>query len=88
MFCIWLQNARKTLGLTQKELAAHLKLSASTLGMYEQGRRRPSPKAKARLRMFFSRTEIGSPSTFLPGAPANRQFRQEVQASRHPSPHP
>ena len=60
MFCIWLKKSRRELGLTQRALGRETGLNPSTLGMYEQGRRRPSPKAKARLRMFFSRTEIGS----------------------------
>lgn len=34
---------RKALGLTQRELAAMLDVSPSTLGMYEQGRRLPTP---------------------------------------------
>lgn len=33
---------RREAGMSQAELAAHLKISASAVGMYEQGRREPS----------------------------------------------
>lgn len=33
---------RKSVGLTQAELARHMHVSPSTIGMYEQGRRLPA----------------------------------------------
>lgn len=36
-----LKKIRENLGLTQKQLAAELNIAASTVGMYEQGRRQP-----------------------------------------------
>ncbi|MBR0183631.1 MAG: helix-turn-helix transcriptional regulator [Clostridia bacterium] len=39
-----LRYFRKKMGFTQKELAKKLNISASTIGMYEQGRREPDFK--------------------------------------------
>ena len=39
-----LRYFRKKMGFTQKELAQKLNISASTIGMYEQGRREPDFK--------------------------------------------
>lgn len=44
---------RKTAGLSQKELAKMLKISHSTIGMYEQGRREPSLEVLISLSCIF-----------------------------------
>ena len=54
MFSVWLRDSRGKLGLTQRELGAQVGLSASALGMYEQGRRVPGAGTAARLRLFFA----------------------------------
>ncbi len=41
MFSEKLRRLRKERGFTQQELAEQLNVSASTIGMYEQGRRKP-----------------------------------------------
>ncbi len=41
MFHIRAKELREKLGLTQQQLSEKLKISASTVGMYEQGRREP-----------------------------------------------
>ena len=41
IFGIRLKKSRLNSGLTQAQLANKLKVSASTIGMYEQGRREP-----------------------------------------------
>lgn len=40
-YCKKLKLAREKLGITQCELADKLRVSASSIGMYEQGRREP-----------------------------------------------
>ena len=40
-YCKKLKHAREKLGITQYELADKLRVSASSIGMYEQGRREP-----------------------------------------------
>ena len=42
-----LSNRRKALGLTQAELGKKLKLSESTISLYEAGKRFPEGKAPA-----------------------------------------
>lgn len=42
-----IRRYREAAGLTQKELADRLKVSPSTVGMYEQGRRTPDADALA-----------------------------------------
>ena len=54
MFCTQLRALRVSLGLTQRAMAGALGLSASALGMYEQGRRVPGPKTAARMARFFA----------------------------------
>lgn len=49
MFHTELRAIRRALGMTQGQLAGLMGLSASTLGMYEQGRRIPSRPAAARM---------------------------------------
>ncbi len=49
MFGIELKHRRKAAGLTQAQLGRLAGVSASGVGMIEQGRRQPSPKARARL---------------------------------------
>ncbi len=49
MFGYELRCRRKAAGLTQAQLGRLTGLSASAVGMLEQGRRAPSPKARARL---------------------------------------
>jgi transcriptional regulator with XRE-family HTH domain len=44
---------RRGMGLSQAELAAHLHISASAVGMYEQGRREPSLKGIVELARVF-----------------------------------
>ena len=51
---------RRTKGLSQAELARRLKISASAMGMYEQGRREPS----AQILVALAR-ELGVSTDFL-----------------------
>lgn len=48
-FCKNLKNTRITLGLTQAQLANKLNMSPSTIGMYEQGRRKPNIESLRKL---------------------------------------
>ena len=61
MFCVWLKKSRRELGLTQRALGRETGLNPSTLGMYEQGRRRPGPKNRARIREFFRERGVEMP---------------------------
>ncbi len=45
---------RRSAGISQAELAQKLKISPSTVGMYEQGRREPSVETLAELSRVFS----------------------------------
>ena len=49
-----IKELRKNAGLTQSELAAKLGISASAVGMYEQGRREPDREMLLRLCSVFS----------------------------------
>ena len=64
---------RKEAGLSQAELAEKLQISASAMGMYEQGRREPSAQ------MLVSLAQILGVTTdyLLTGAPAPDQ-REEL----------
>ena len=44
---------RKRMGLSQEQLAKRINVCASTIGMYEQGRREPSAKILADLAKVF-----------------------------------
>lgn len=65
-YCKKLKFAREKLGMTQHELATKLGVSASSIGMYEQGRRLPDYDTLIRLCSilripicyFFSKNEI------------------------------
>ena len=49
-----LKNLRKRCGYTQAEVAEKLGISASTIGMYEQGRREPDMETIARFCELFN----------------------------------
>lgn len=71
MFSVELKRLRTEYGMTQAQLANRLGISASAVGMYEQGRREPDSELLARLaRMFHVSTD-----TLL-------GFRQEPQAEQ------
>lgn len=53
MFGIRLKELRKEKSINQKELATLLKVSASTIGMYEQGRRDPDTNTLKFLADYF-----------------------------------
>ncbi len=44
---------RRNAGMSQAELARHLRISPSTMGMYEQGRREPSLETLAAMAELF-----------------------------------
>ena len=47
-------SLRKAAGMSQSQLAQELKISASAVGMYEQGRRQPSVDLLAAMAKLFS----------------------------------
>lgn len=53
MFGKQLRALRRQAGLRQADLAAIIGVSASALGMYEQGRRRPGQAVLRRLCAYF-----------------------------------
>jgi transcriptional regulator with XRE-family HTH domain len=67
---------RKRAGMSQRELAGRLGVSASAVGMYEQGRREPSAEKLVRLSQLL---EV-SVDYLLTGAPVGREDRAAVQA--------
>lgn len=48
-----LKSLRENKGLLQKELADKLKISASTIGMYEQNRREPDNETLKKIAEYF-----------------------------------
>jgi transcriptional regulator with XRE-family HTH domain len=48
-----IKKLRKERGMTQAELARELDISASSIGMYEQGRREPDKEMFLRLSRYF-----------------------------------
>ena len=48
-----IKKLRKQRGMTQAELARELDISASSIGMYEQGRREPDKEMFLRLSRYF-----------------------------------
>ena len=80
MFSDWLREARKALGLTQRELAALVGMSPSALGMYEQGRRVPGRRARERLEGFFAaRWMEMPPPPPVPEPPEAAVFRRRLR---------
>lgn len=53
MFSKRLRNLRENKGVNQEKLGAILGLSASTIGMYEQGRRQPDNDTLIKMADFF-----------------------------------
>lgn len=78
---------RKNSGMTQKQLAARLSLSASTIGMYEQNRRVPDPAIIRELAKIFnvSPREILGEDTddyFLEDLPPNKEEESAIVLSK------
>jgi len=67
LFAKELKLYRRLLGLTQAELGRAVGVSASAVGMYEQGRRLPGRRVYSRLRRLFLRQ--GLELRPLPDAP-------------------
>lgn len=53
-FAIKLRQLRRERGYTQKQLATLLQTAESTVGMYEQGRRRPCPEIMRKIEQLFA----------------------------------
>lgn len=66
---------RRAAGWSQAELAQKLQISASAVGMYEQGRREPAVELLVRMAALF---EV-SVDYLLTGKPENEQQRQLAQ---------
>lgn len=66
---------RRAVGWSQAELAQKLQISASAVGMYEQGRREPAAEQLVRMAALF---EV-SVDYLLTGKPENEQQRQQAQ---------
>lgn len=78
-----LRELRTQKGLTQAELSKALQVSASSIGMYEQGRREPDNETLGRIANFFhvstdyllGRTD--EPHTTVKGAPSSGLTQKE-----------
>lgn len=53
MVALQLKRLRKAKRMTQQDVAEHLEVSASAVGMYEQGRREPDLTTLVRLADLF-----------------------------------
>ena len=72
---------RRAAGWSQAELAAHLKISPSAVGMYEQGRREPAVQMLAQLAELFG-VSIDYLVTGRPDTQHDRkQFRDALLSS-------
>ena len=56
-----LKKVRKSLDLTQEQLAQRLGVSFATVNEWENGKRKPSPLAKAAIEQFLKETRIRLP---------------------------
>ncbi len=56
-----LRKIRKTLNLTQEQLAQRLRVSFVTVNEWENGKRRPSPLAKAAIEQLVKDARIKLP---------------------------
>lgn len=66
---------RKAAGWSQAELAAHLKISPSAVGMYEQSRREPALQILAEIAELFD----VSIDYLVTGRPETREDRQQFR---------
>lgn len=69
MLGVRISALRRDAGMSQAELAKRLRVSASTIGMYEQGRREPCAARLVALSEIFSVTT----DYLLTGVPVTRQ---------------
>lgn len=80
MFSSWLKQSRRALGLTQRELGRAVGAGRSTVGMWERGKRVPSPKNIAGLSAFFAEQGIKMPPLSRRPEPTERErFRAEIR---------
>lgn len=82
MFSTWLEKSRRRLSLSQRELAAAVGMSPGAVGLWEQGRRLPGPRAAARLEEFFrGRGMEMPPLPPRPEPPEKERLRRELRQS-------
>lgn len=80
MFTSWLKKSRRSLGLTQRELGRLTGTSGSAVGMWERGKRVPSPKNIAGLSAFFAERGIKMPPPpRQPEPPERERFCAEIK---------
>lgn len=72
IFGVRLKQLRKEHGYTQKELAKLLGVSASSIGMYEQGRREPENSLLTKLCEV-----LGTTTDYLIGFDTNKQSKNQ-----------
>lgn len=72
IFGVRLKELRKEHGYTQKELAKLLGVSASSIGMYEQGRREPENSLLTKLCEV-----LGTTTDYLIGFDTNKQSKNQ-----------
>ena len=81
MFCCWLKNTRRSLGLTQTALGEAVGAAPATVCMWERGRRVPGPRAAARMDAFFAARGIKMPPPpGQPQQPERERLDTEVRA--------
>lgn len=83
MFGDWVRALRKRKGLTQRELGALCGLSASAVGMIEQGRRLPSRAVYARMGAVLAGRD-GSFPTLPPRAVLSRDWLEILREPSEP----
>lgn len=74
MFGARLAALRKAAGMSQSQLATQLKISPSTVGMYEQGRREPSVELLTQIANVFS----VSIDFLVTGRPVDKEEQQAM----------
>jgi len=76
-----LKELREEKAMTQAQLSAHLQISASSIGMYEQGRREPDNETLIKIADFFNVT-----IDYLLGRTETKNPRQTIAAHRTDDP--
>jgi len=78
MFTERLKSLRKENNITQKKLSDEINVSASTIGLYEQGRRSPDNETLTKIADYFEVT-----INYLLGRTNQKYFRADETISFH-----
>ncbi len=78
MLATRLKSLRKEKNITQKKLSDEINVSASTIGLYEQGRRTPDNETLTKIADYFEVT-----TDYLLGRTNQKYFKEEDTIAFH-----